>query len=113
MNEFYVDFGPLKFCGGKSLKDVTLNRLDRAIQAGPGGHDSVEDTMAARDIAEWYGDYWYVDQDRRIAQLRRREKEDAEAEQQRLDEEKREKDAIVTRNVDWSLCREKLFFFQK
>ncbi|KAF6828823.1 3'-5' exonuclease [Colletotrichum plurivorum] len=40
--------------GGLSLKALTLELLGRHIQVGRGGHDSLEDALAARDLVHWY-----------------------------------------------------------
>lgn len=40
--------------GGLSLKSLTLELLGRRIQVGRGGHDSLEDALAARDLVHWY-----------------------------------------------------------
>ncbi|ROW12101.1 hypothetical protein VMCG_00706 [Cytospora schulzeri] len=42
-----------KGSGQFSLKTLARERLGREIQMGNAGHDSVEDAMAARDIAHW------------------------------------------------------------
>lgn len=41
-----------KNTGTLSLKSVTLLRLDRHIQVGKTGHDSLEDAIAARDLVQ-------------------------------------------------------------
>lgn len=43
----------VKGSGQFSLKTLAKERLGRDIQVGKGGHDSVEDAIAARDIAHW------------------------------------------------------------
>lgn len=40
--------------GGRSLKHLTETILGAQIQQGRGGHDSVEDAMACRWLADWY-----------------------------------------------------------
>ncbi|KUI65254.1 RNA exonuclease 3 [Cytospora mali] len=42
-----------KGSGQFSLKTLARERLGRDIQMGKGGHDSIEDAIAARDIAAW------------------------------------------------------------
>ena len=43
-----------KGTGRVSLKTASMVRLGRAIQTGGQGHDSVEDALASRDLAEWH-----------------------------------------------------------
>jgi RNA exonuclease 1 len=40
--------------GPFSLKTITRLRLERLIQQGAKGHDSLEDAVAARDVAHWH-----------------------------------------------------------
>ncbi|KAK1981575.1 hypothetical protein LZ30DRAFT_749978 [Colletotrichum cereale] len=40
--------------GGLSLKALTAEMFDRQIQKAKQGHDSLEDALAARDIAHWF-----------------------------------------------------------
>ncbi|KAK2612115.1 hypothetical protein QQS21_001845 [Conoideocrella luteorostrata] len=40
--------------GGLSLRALTLKRLNRFIQIGGRGHDSLEDALATRDLLHWY-----------------------------------------------------------
>jgi RNA exonuclease 1 len=40
--------------GPFSLKTLARERLSRQIQRGAEGHDSLEDSVAARDIAQWH-----------------------------------------------------------
>lgn len=42
-----------KGSGQFSLKTLTRERLGRDIQMGKAGHDSIEDAIAARDVAHW------------------------------------------------------------
>ncbi|KAE9583806.1 hypothetical protein CGMCC3_g208 [Colletotrichum fructicola] len=39
---------------GLSLKNLTHDLLDRQIQVGKMGHDSLEDALAARDLVHWF-----------------------------------------------------------
>lgn len=43
-----------KASSGRSLKQLTDRILGAQIQQGQGGHDSVEDAMACRWLADWY-----------------------------------------------------------
>lgn len=43
-----------KGSGDCSLKTITRKRLGREIQIGFDGHDSKEDALAARDVAQWH-----------------------------------------------------------
>jgi hypothetical protein len=44
----------VKSSGALSLKTLTMARCGRDIQkAGKRGHDSLEDAIAARDLAHW------------------------------------------------------------
>lgn len=43
----------VKGTGPCSLKTLTRTRLGREIQTGSKGHDSLEDALAARDLAHW------------------------------------------------------------
>ena len=48
--EFEAQLGP----GTLSLKRLAMDRLNRNIQTGNKGHDSIEDAVATRDIAHWH-----------------------------------------------------------
>ncbi|KAJ5814591.1 hypothetical protein N7474_006368 [Penicillium riverlandense] len=39
---------------GRSLKNLAAVRLNRRIQEGSRGHDSIEDAMACRELTHWY-----------------------------------------------------------
>ncbi|KAK7954770.1 RNA exonuclease 3 [Apiospora saccharicola] len=50
----YEETKPSGGGGGMSLKNLTKDRLGRAIQAKGRGHDSIEDSIATRDILHWH-----------------------------------------------------------
>ena len=45
-----------KVDGGRSLKNLSLQRLGRKIQMGRGGHCSLEDARACRELAHWFAE---------------------------------------------------------
>jgi RNA exonuclease 1 len=40
--------------GGRSLKSLSLELLGRRVQEGKRGHDSLEDALATREVANWF-----------------------------------------------------------
>ena len=42
--------------GGRSLKNLSLQRLGRKIQMGKRGHCSLEDARACRELAHWFAE---------------------------------------------------------
>ncbi|KAH0556968.1 hypothetical protein GP486_005244 [Trichoglossum hirsutum] len=43
-----------KLKGGRSLKSLSLELLGRKVQEGKKGHDSLEDALATRELANWF-----------------------------------------------------------
>ncbi|KAH0543425.1 hypothetical protein FGG08_002283 [Glutinoglossum americanum] len=43
-----------KIKGGRSLKNLNLELLGRNVQMGRKGHDSLEDALATRELANWF-----------------------------------------------------------